>query len=293
MGYCGELLFPVDELKHVSLAFGIIHLITIPIAIVLNTSVIINIIFRRRLRRNITNSLIFNLCVADLILILSGEIPFACILFNVCPPSCQIGLPAAHIAVNQAFIALFFLNLDRYIAIFHPYARPRLLTKQNIAISIAVTWFIPGIFAVLFYLSGLPKLEIFIAISAADVLFVSFLVFFNSRAFWRVRKIQHEINADLARFEENADNRSLLRRSRGSRLLALAVILLCVCYLPFSVKTMLNTGPITKAWFITEISFATLACFPAFLNVIIIIRSVEEIRRCLFQCPKPRDRELR
>ena len=276
-----------------NLAFGIVHLIAIPIAIVLNSSVIINIIFRRRLRRNITNSLIFNLCLADLMLVLFGEIPFACILLNVCAPSCQIGLPAGHIAVTQAFIALFFLNLDRYIAIFHPYARPHLLTKQNIAISIAITWFIPGIFAVLFYLSGLPKLEIFIAISATDVMFVSFLVFFNSRAFWRVRKIQREINADLARFEDNADNRSFLRRSRGSLLLALAVILLLVCYLPYSVKTMLNTGPITKAWFITEISFATLVSFPAFLNAIIIIRSVEEIRRCLVQCPKARDRELR
>lgn len=293
MGSCGESWLVFDGLKHVNLAFVIIHLITIPIAIVLNTSIIVNIIFRRRLRRNITNALIFNLCIADLILVLLGQVPFTCILLKVCTPSCENGLPAGHIAVNQAFIALFFLTLDRYIAIFHPYARPRLLTKQNMAIAIAISWFIPGIFAVLFFFSGLPKQDIFIAISSTDVIFVSFLVFFNSRAFWRVRKIQREINADLARFEDNADNRSFLRRSRGSRLLALAVILLFVCYLPFSVLAMLNKGPITEAWLITEFSAATLSSFPAFINAIIIIRSVKEIRKCLFQCPTARDRELR
>ena len=265
-------------------ALGVLSIAVVPFSVFLNGSIILNIALRHRLRC-LKSAFTLNVCIVDLFLTLFIRVPFGLNTFSLSSEICKMGMVAGHTTIALSLLAVFFLSVERYIAIFHPYQYPVLLTKRTTVYTLMLTWLIPSAFGITSYIPGVPTKAFFVTSAAVNLGLIVALVSMHSRTIYTLVKINRETNTAAARFKANVDRRCLIRRSRGVRCLTGAMVVLFACYFPLSILDLFHKGLFNKSWMRISLFAAILAALPDIMNPICILYSWKEIRTLVLRLP--------
>ena len=279
---------PADKLDAIlpkeTLAVSIINGIPVPFALFLNTSLILNIVLRRRLR-GLKSAFTLNVCVVSLFLTLTARLPFTINLILLNQSVCKMGLLVGQTTVALSLLALFFLSLERYVAIFYPYRYLYLLKKRIIASAIALTWLLPLAAGSTTFIPGVDIKQLFCVFAALNIATLASLVAMHGHTMCTLVKINKEITSVASRFIANMDRRCLIRRSKGVRFLTVAMIIVFVSYFPLSLLKILQRDHINTVWMRFHFLANTLAILPDMLNPICILYSSYDIRLLVMKLP--------
>ena len=277
-----------DEVKATlpreTLVLFIGNTITAPVALSLNTAIVLNIILRRRLR-SVRNALTLNFCVVNLFLTIAGRLPFTVNLQLLSPALCKMGQFVGQTAVALSLLASLFLNLDRYIAIFYPYKYPHFLDRRIIALLLVLTWLIPFAAALLAVITGVHFELVYSIFSAVKIAILLCLVAMNLRVMHALVRINKEIASTASRFVANMDRRTLIRGSKGLRFISASLVALFICYFPLSLMRILRQDHIDVSWMRINFLAVSLALLPDIVNPICLLWTSQEIRSSVLKLP--------
>ena len=278
----------LDKVKAVlpreTLALFIGNVIAIPVALLLNTTIILNILLRRRLR-SARNAITLNFCVVNLFLTIAGRLPFTLNLQLLSMAVCKMGQIIGQTAVALSLLASFFLNLDRYIAIFYPYKYPHFLKRWIITLLLVLTWFLPFAATLVALVPGVQFKLTYSIFSAVKIAILSCLVGMNLRVMYTLVKINKEIASTASRFVANMDRRTLIRGSKGLRFISVSLVALFVCYFPLSLINILRQDHIDASWMRINFLAVNLALLPDIVNPICLLSTSQEIRSSVLRLP--------
>ena len=267
-----------------TLLFSVVNAIFIPFALFLNSSIVLHIIFRSRLR-SARNALTLNICVVNVFLTLLGRLPFAINLVLRSRPLCQLSRLVGQTTVALSLVALFFLSLERYMRIFYPYRCPYFLTKLRITFAVLFTWVLPLATQSIVLIPGVQSRLVFSILAALNIAVIAFLVAMHCRTIYTLVKIDKEVTSVVSRFTAYKDRRCLIRRSKGVRFLSAATIIVFACYFPLSLLKASQGNRIDRSWIRIHFLAIFLATLPDIVNPICILYTSHLIRSFVVQLP--------
>ena len=265
-------------------AISILSVSIVPFSLFLNGSIALNIALRWRLRV-IKSAFTLNVCVIDLLVSLMGRLPFS--ISNLVPSRiyCRMGMMVGHTTISLSLFALFFLTIERYIAIFFPYKYPHFLTKRKVGSMLLLTWLVPWALGIMIYIPGIPGKPLVFVAAVLNIAVITSLVIMHCHTIYTLVKINRETDVAAARFKANVDRRCLIRKSKGVRYLSGAMVVLFACYLPLSLMALLKKNPRDTHWMRINFIAVTLAALPDIMNPICILYSSPEIRKLVLKLP--------
>lgn len=108
-----------------------------------NSLVIYSFIMEKRMR-SLTNTLILNLAIADLLFLVIciplTAFRFIALSWPFGDIGCKLSQYCVYVSVYVSIFTLVLMAVSRYFAIVHPLSSIRFRTKRNIVIAIMVTW---------------------------------------------------------------------------------------------------------------------------------------------------------
>ena len=228
----------VGDLYLYRVGIGAVNLALCPITLILNSTLILNILLRRRLRI-VKNALIANVAFTNLTIVIFGQMPFACSFLNLVLIPLEVVRPLGHIFISVSFFAVGIAALERYIAIYYPYSYLRCTTPRNLAVLISMTWAVPIIIGVLFYVPGVDRLKIQIFTSSITLIVVILTIFAHIRFLITVRRVRRQIRASEDRFVQNG-GQQIRDTARGTRCTMIFFVMLVLCDVPYSILGFLT-----------------------------------------------------
>lgn len=273
-------------------AIGIISMSLVPLSLFLNGSIILIIASRRR-TLGLRSAFTINVCIVNLFLTLFARIPFGIFTFVPSNVLCKMVMMTGHTAVGMSLMALLFLNVERYVAIYHPYKYPNFLRTRNIVTAFILTWSMPWAVEIVMLTANVSSGISFITSATINIALISCLAVMQFRTICTLVKINRETIAVTSRFQAEVDRRCLIRRSKGVRYLTGVMLVLFMCYFPLSLLCLIQKDSIDESSMWINLMAEKFATLPDTLNPICILYSWKEIRSQVLSWPCTRSRDMR
>ena len=265
------------------IAVSLVNFVAAPLAFFLNFLAVYTI-YRRKTLRTLSNLILCNLALTDMLTGLISQPLFATLMMTsaFCVKFCFINTSTiifGNILSSISMASLFLINLDRHISIFYPFYYEKFKEgKLKLLVIVVVIWLL-NIFVVSASLATPDMVLTTVAASTFALVIFIWSFYVNIRAVLVVRKIQRQIKSSHVSTDsntglENKKNSEVM--SRATRVVSTILGSMLFCYVPFVVSTVIeiHANLPFNAW----VWISTLVFLNSLSNPLVYFLQMKEMR---------------